>query len=113
VAGIVNSPGIAANQLNYPFGIALDSSDSLYIIDQSNNRAQRYLPGASSGTTLAIASGAACTDPSYMFAPTDICVDSNHNIYIVTNCQTVQLWLNGSSTGTIVAGTGKKNLVKL
>jgi DNA-binding beta-propeller fold protein YncE len=40
VAG--GTSGSGANQLNFPIGIALDSSLNLYVADTSNQRIQRY-----------------------------------------------------------------------
>ena len=53
VAGVTSSAGTAMNQLDRPFSIALDSSNTLYIADQQNNRIQKWLSGASTGTTVA------------------------------------------------------------
>ena len=39
--------------LNYPSGIFMDSSDTLYVADSSNNRVQHFLFGNTIGTTLA------------------------------------------------------------
>lgn len=40
VAG--GSPGTAANQLNYPVGMAFDANLNLYVSDTSNHRIQRF-----------------------------------------------------------------------
>ncbi|CAF1064143.1 unnamed protein product [Adineta steineri] len=47
-----NGGGGAANQLNSPRSIVVDSSGSLYIGDQGNNRVIRWLQNATSGTTI-------------------------------------------------------------
>ncbi|CAF3992382.1 unnamed protein product, partial [Adineta steineri] len=47
-----NGAGSGANQLNNPRSILVDSSGTLYISDGGNNRIQRWLKNASSGTTV-------------------------------------------------------------
>ncbi|CAF0838807.1 unnamed protein product [Adineta steineri] len=47
-----NGAGSGANQLNNPRSIVVDSSGTVYISDGSNNRIQRWLQNASSGTTI-------------------------------------------------------------
>jgi sugar lactone lactonase YvrE len=110
VAGIVGSGSAAANRLNVPYGIAFDSSDTLYIADQSNNRIQKWPPGASNGTTVAgQANGAWGATASTLQSPTSVLVDSSNNIYVVDSSNhRIQLWLNGSSSGTTIAGNGRK-----
>jgi hypothetical protein len=53
VAGITGSSGVAANQLYMPISIAVDTSKTLYISENGNHRIQKFLPGASNGTTVA------------------------------------------------------------
>jgi hypothetical protein len=53
IAGINGSPGINASQLHTPIDLASDSSNILYISEYMNNRVQKWLAGASSGTTIA------------------------------------------------------------
>ncbi|CAF0838772.1 unnamed protein product [Adineta steineri] len=47
-----NGVGSGANQLNEPRNIVVDSNGALYIADGNNNRIQRWLQNASSGTTI-------------------------------------------------------------
>ena len=56
VAGSTSDPGPWAFQLNNPTSIAFDPFGFMYILDFSNARIQRWLPGASFGTTVASAS---------------------------------------------------------
>ena len=42
IAGVTSSPGPASNQLNTPYGIALDSQFNLYVADTSNYRIQKF-----------------------------------------------------------------------
>ena len=92
-----------------PFGLAFDSSDSLYIVDISNNRVQKWLPGASNGTTVAgQESGAGGSNADFLNTPCGVVLDSSRNMYIadLSNAR-VQMWSNGATNGTTVAGTGK------
>ncbi|CAF1467374.1 unnamed protein product [Rotaria sordida] len=108
IAGIGGSPGSNASQFQTPVDIALGSSNTFYIIDYLNHRVQYWKIGNLSGTTVAgQASASAGTTAAYLTYPTGLYVDSNDNIYVSdsgNNC--VQLWNNGTSVGTMVAGTG-------
>jgi sugar lactone lactonase YvrE len=99
--------GVGANQLHTPYGLAFDSSDSLYIVDNSNNRVQKYLANASSGITVAGSSnGTSGTTALLLKAPKGIALDSNGNVYIADiNNNRVQLWNASSSVGQTVAGS--------
>jgi hypothetical protein len=110
VAGAVTISGTAANRLNVAYGLALDSSNTLYIADNNNNRIQKWLSGASSGTTVGgQASGIPGTNLSYLQSPSAVAVDSSSNIYVTDSYnQRVQFWPNGASSGTTTAGTGKE-----
>ncbi|CAF4921243.1 unnamed protein product [Rotaria sp. Silwood1] len=108
VAGTVGIPGTMANQLYGPMGLALDSSNTLYVADWYNNRVQAWLLGASTGMTVAgDASGTPGSDSNYLNTPADVAVDSNGNIYVAdTYNHRVQFWARDASTGTTIAGTG-------
>jgi hypothetical protein len=58
VAGITSWPGSAANQFLGPYGVALDSSNTLYVSDQLNQRVQKWPANALTGTTVAGSSNA-------------------------------------------------------
>lgn len=110
VAG-TGTAGSNVNQLNTPFGIFMDSFNALYIADYGYNRIQKWLSGASTGTTVAgQASGASGSTAAYLNGPTGIIVDSSGNMYIA-DCYNyrVQFWANGSTSGTTIAGTTGMN----
>ncbi|CAF0824827.1 unnamed protein product [Didymodactylos carnosus] len=55
-AGQTGVSGGKADQLWYPEGVFIDESDAngpLYICDSNNQRIQKWLQGAASGTTVA------------------------------------------------------------
>jgi hypothetical protein len=110
VAGVTSSPGSAANQFLNPFRLVLDSSNTLYVTDQLNDRVQKWLPNASTGTTVAGSSSAIPgTTLNYLLLPSDLAVDSSGNLYVAdAGNNRVVYWPNGASSGTLVAGTGRK-----
>lgn len=111
VAGITGSSGAAANQLAIPYCVAVGSSNTIYVSDQSNQRVQKWMINASSGSTAAgqsnTATGAAL---NYLSYPSDLAVDENGSLYVVDGGNHhVVYWPNGASSGTLVAGTGKES----
>ncbi|CAF0925354.1 unnamed protein product [Adineta steineri] len=108
IAGVVGQFGNASNQLNVPFGLTMDWSNTLYIADWSNHRVQKYLRNSSFGQTVAgQATGSYNTTSSFLYYPGDVAVDWNSNVYVAdTFNNRIQLWTNGSSSGMTVAGTG-------
>lgn len=56
VAGTTSSAGPWAFQLSSPTDITMDPFGFIYIMDTGNNRVQRWLPGATYGTTMLSAS---------------------------------------------------------
>ena len=108
VAGITGSSGSALDRLSYPYDLAVDSSKTVFIAERGNNRVQMWLAGASSGTTVAgQSSGTAGTAVNYFNRAGGVVVDSNGNLYVTDPYNhRVQYWASGSSTGTIIAGTG-------
>ena len=68
-----NGIGYAANQLYTPFGIYMDASNNLYVVDEKNHRIQKWLPGATSGLTVA---------QSSLADPTGVFIDANGYIYV-------------------------------
>lgn len=56
VAGSTGDPGPYAYQFSSPTAITFDPFGFMYVLDMSNNRVQRWLPGASYGVTVVAAS---------------------------------------------------------
>ncbi len=108
-----NTTGItvADNQLNMPISVTIDSSNTLYISDFGNNQIQKWLPGASNGTVVAGRSdGNSGSGLSELDGPFEIVVDSNSGIYVADAWNNrIVYWSNDSSSGIIVAGTGRKS----
>ncbi|CAF2919482.1 unnamed protein product [Rotaria sp. Silwood2] len=109
VAGLNNAPGVNASQLYTPTDVALDPFNTLYIPDFINNRVQKWLIGASSGTTVTGQVNATLSNTTgYLNRPAGIYIDSNDNIFVSdSNNHEIQLWANGALVGTLIAGTGR------
>lgn len=109
VAGATSMNGNTLTLLDNPSGIVLDSSNALYIADTINNRIQKYVNGILTGTTAVNqTSSAGCSAAGYMFAPLDVGVNSNFDVYVVdSGCERVRLRPNGATSSITVAGQGK------
>jgi NHL repeat-containing protein len=110
-AGITGSSGTGVSQLTNPFGVTLDTSNTLYIADRGNHRIQRWLENASSGTTVAGQSnGVSCPGLNCLNNSANVNIDSSGNIYVteVFNYR-VLFWPSGASLGTLVAGNGRSS----
>ena len=110
VAGTTGVSGSSSSHLNNPGGLAFDASDALYVADVQNHRIMKYAIGISSvGTTVVnqTASGG-CVLNGYLFAPQDVFVHSNYDIYVSdSGCERIRLMTVGATSTTVVAGTGK------
>lgn len=93
--------------MDRPFGFALDATNTLYIADQQNHRVQKWLSGASIGSTIAgQASGTHGISLSDLYQPSAVLLDSNGDLYISdTSNNRVQFWPTVATSGTTVAGT--------
>ena len=91
--------------------MALNYESTLYIADRYNNRVQKFVKDSSIGVTVAgQANGTAIFGPPYLLSPATIILDFNENLYIAdVFFQRVQFWINGASSGSTIAGTGKKD----
>ncbi len=113
IAGVTGVSGDTSNQLNFPRGLTLDYTYTLYIADFTNNRIQKYLRDASSGTTLA-GNGTPTASPSQLDGPSNVFVDSNSNIFVADTLNNrVQFWSNGATSGTTVAGNASGKMTNI
>lgn len=113
VAG--DSNGVAGGNLSLlynPMGIALDSSNALYIAEFQNHRITRWVQNAGIGTIVAgqpnRVSGSTNNSLNNPFA---VILDSTSNMYISDHGNhRVMFWAYNASLGTVVARvTGKMN----
>ncbi|HTB52381.1 MAG TPA: NHL repeat-containing protein [Ferruginibacter sp.] len=99
-----NGRGSAANQLNYPAGLFVDSIGNVYVADFSNHRVQKWAPGADSGITVAGGNGKGDASNQLAF-PEGIFIDKNGNLFIADfDNGRVQEWMPGADSGITVAG---------
>ena len=89
------SSGSGSGQFNRVASVAIDANYNLYVADYYNSRIQKWVQGASSGTTVASGFG----------WPADVVIDSDNNLYIAayTNHKIVK-WAVGAGSGTTIAG---------
>ena len=88
VAGFSGDGKSALNaQLNFPYGLALDSAGNVYVADFGNQRVRRISPEgvittvAGTGRKASSPDGAAPTDTS-LLSPRNVAVDAAGNLYI-------------------------------
>jgi hypothetical protein len=74
--------GGAANELNLPWGIFVDTNFDLYVADATNNRIQLFRPGELNGTTVV---GNGIPNNLTLNFPTDVMLDADGYLYIADN----------------------------
>ena len=98
-----NGAGAAANQLNIPRDVWIDSVGNIYIADAWNYRIQKWAPGATSGVTVAGGNGLG-TGPN-QFQAFSVCADKNGNVYVADRYNSrILKFTPGSSNGVTIAG---------
>lgn len=86
-----NLAGVSASSLYYPFGLALDTSNNLYVADTGNNRVLYYPAGGSTTAIQVYGQGGSFTSntanngglsPLSLHNPIDLALDKNGSIYV-------------------------------
>lgn len=100
-----NGEGSGAHQFDngdhgWPQGLYVDSDLSIYICDEGNNRVQKWISGATSGTTFSSSSG------SVLWTPDGISADLEGNTYIADQTKNRITKHTSSSSYSIVSGIG-------
>ena len=94
-----NGGGAAANQLNGPAGLYVDSAGNVYIADLNNARIQKWIQGTAVGITVAGGNGNGANDNQF-HSPFGVWVDASHHIYVADNTNNrVQKWIEGDTIG--------------
>jgi len=118
IAGLPGNPGFAGDggsatgaQLNFPFGMTLDSSGSLYIADGLNHRVRKISGGvistvAGNGTVGYTGDKGPATSAE-LSNPTGVAVDSSGKIYIADSGNHV---IRVVANGTITTFAGDNTL---
>ena len=106
-SGSTNATGAAA-RFRFPLGLAIDSSDNLYVIDQGNHTL-RKITSAGVVTTLAgspgIAGSTDGTGSSALFdTPYGVAVDSSGNVYVTDYFNHTVRKVTSTGVVTTIAG---------
>lgn len=110
VSGADVAGGSNASRLDQPLDIAIEYLNTLYIAEYGRHRVQQWSVGGSIGRIIAGRLNASAGNSSGDLSnPNGLYVDSSGNVYVADGANSrVQLWNNGSFTGTTVAGTGRR-----
>ena len=108
VAGLTGSGGNAANLLNQPWNLFVDTNYNMYIADSLNHRIQFWPAGAVLGSTVAGIAASSGNTATQLNTPSDVFVDSRGNFYVADRTNNrIQFFPNGSTTGsTVTTGWG-------
>ena len=104
---VCGSYGSNNSQFMYPGGLFIDTSNSntLYVADTNNHRIQMWLPGATSGNTVAGITSNYGSGLNQLWYPKTLLVDNNQNMFIVDRYNNrILKWPIGASSGIIIAG---------
>ncbi|QJD85675.1 cadherin-like beta sandwich domain-containing protein [Cohnella herbarum] len=103
----------SANQLNFPYGLAVDSVDNLYISDSNNHRIR--MVAASTGNISTVTGvgypgyspDRTDAEHAYISIPIGLAMDSNDNLYIAdAGNSRIRILNKASNTVSTIAGNG-------
>jgi sugar lactone lactonase YvrE len=98
-----NGYGSAANQFKYPNGVFADGSGNIYVVDEVNQRIQKFPAGSTSATNgVTVAGGNGLGSAANQFNyPSGVFVDGSGNIYVADNGNNrIQKFPSGSTSAT-------------
>ncbi len=113
ITNTVNTGGVSANSLDYPWGVMTDKSGDVYVGDCNNNRVL-YYPAGSTTATRVYGQGGSFTSNTMnnggvsansLYCPEEMVLDSHGNLYIDDEGNyRVLYYPAGSTTATRVYG---------
>eukprot|EP00927_Polykrikos_kofoidii_P031789 TRINITY_DN27255_c0_g1_i4.p1 TRINITY_DN27255_c0_g1~~TRINITY_DN27255_c0_g1_i4.p1 ORF type:complete len:536 (-),score=109.69 TRINITY_DN27255_c0_g1_i4:70-1542(-) len=99
-----NGSGSRRNQLHRPFGVAVDRTGAVLVVDSGNHRVVRWAPGARAGEVVAGGHGQGCRLEQLNY-PRGLALDAAGNLLV---CDTlnhrVVRWVPGARRGEVVFG---------
>lgn len=81
IAGNYNNAGSGPDQFDGAVGIWVDGSKDVFVCDRNNNRVQMWLPGATSGITIAGGNGYG-NGTFQLASPSAVYADNNGNLFV-------------------------------
>jgi uncharacterized protein (TIGR03437 family) len=106
IAGFSGDAGAASSaELNFPYGVAVDTAGNLYIADQLNHRIRKVAVDGSISTvagngTAGYSGDAASATGAELYAPSGVAVDSSGNLYIADTSNCVIRKVSGTTITT-------------
>ncbi|CAF4077582.1 unnamed protein product [Didymodactylos carnosus] len=97
-----NGYGNASNQLQFPCGLAVDASGSLYIADFGNGRIQKWVSGAMTGTILIVT-----------LVSIFVTVDCNNYLYVSNGTNILRFPPNSTIGTTVISELNGASSMKL
>ena len=106
------SSGSALNQLKYPTGIHVDSSENVYIADNGNHRVVKWEKGSSSYSSEGLVVAGNNSNGSalnQLNSPYDVTVDSSGNVYVADRENSrIMKWAPSASEGVLIHSAGNR-----
>jgi sugar lactone lactonase YvrE len=111
-AGYMGDGGPATSaELSFPYGVVVDASGNLYIVDSNNSRIRKVTPSgtittvAGDGTSGYTGDGGSATSAELYF-PNGVAVDASGNLYIADTYNNRIRKVTPGGTITTIAGNG-------
>ncbi|CAF1475680.1 unnamed protein product [Adineta steineri] len=103
--------GTSLHNIGYAADAKVDPSGNIYVPDWYNGRVLKWTPPSSSGTLVAGQISNSGSNADQLNQPSHVIFDSVGNIYVCDAANNrIQRWVNGSSTGSTIVGTGTAGL---
>ena len=96
-------PGTSDSAFNNNYGVCIDGSGNLFVADFTNNRVQKWVPGAFIGTTVVGGNGAG-SGLNQLNGPKGVAVDQLGNLYVADYGNNRVLMFTPSSMSGAVLG---------